>query len=152
MENLNRIINLIQKTGDRLVVTDTVGNPAYVVMTLADYEKLAVIISDTFANPNRKGTIGVAIGIAGIRHSEIREDKNKFVANIASVDALASAVYPIMGQSEGLPVVVARGARYSKDEKASIRNLLNRYEDYGWSESELMLLLMKLFWRIRSER
>jgi F420-0:gamma-glutamyl ligase len=37
-----------------------------------------------------------------------------------------------MGQSEGLPVVVARGARYSKDEKASIKNLLNRYEDYGW--------------------
>jgi len=95
-------------------------------------KELAVIISDTFANPNRKGTIGVAIGIAGIRHSEIREDKNKFVANIASVDALASAVYPIMGQSEGLPVVVARGARYSKDEKASIKNLLNRYEDYGW--------------------
>jgi len=102
---------------------------------------VAVIICDTFGDPYRKGTIGVAIGIAGIRHMEIREIKDSLgkpgVANIVSVDALASAAFPIMGQTEGLPVVVARGARYSKDENASIRNLINRDEDYGWVNNAL---------------
>ena len=104
-------------------------------------KELAVIICDTFNDPYRKGTIGVAIGIAGIRHIEIRKIKdslgNPGVATIVSVDALASAAYPIMGQTEGLPVVVARGARYSKDENASIRNLINRDENFGWVNNPL---------------
>ena len=102
---------------------------------------LAVIICDTFNDPHRKGTIGVAIGIAGIRHIELRKIKDSFgnsgVATIVSVDSLASAAYPIMGQTEGLPVVVARGARYSKDENASIKNLINRDEDFGWVNNPL---------------
>ncbi|MFC1948432.1 coenzyme F420-0:L-glutamate ligase [Chloroflexota bacterium] len=91
---------------------------------------LAVIISDTFGNPTRQGSFGVAIGVAGIAPIEIREGKDLFGnpggAAITTVDALASAAYTIMGQNEGLPVVVVRGARFTKDENASIRNLLYR--------------------------
>ena len=93
-------------------------------------KELAVIVSDTFGNPTREGSFGVTIGIAGIRHIEMRKGKDLFGnpgdAAITSVDALSSAAYLIMGQNEGLPVVVARGARYTRDENASIRNLLYR--------------------------
>lgn len=38
--NLNRIIKLIQKTGDRLIVTDTSAESPYVIMSFKDYEKI----------------------------------------------------------------------------------------------------------------
>jgi len=38
--NLNRIIKLIQKTGDRLIVTDSSAENPYVIMSLKDYEKI----------------------------------------------------------------------------------------------------------------
>lgn len=37
---IKKIIELIQKTGDRFIVWDTDSNKPYVVMSLADYEKL----------------------------------------------------------------------------------------------------------------
>jgi len=93
-------------------------------------KELAVIISDTFGSPSREGSFGVAIGIAGIRHIEIREGTDVFgnpsKASVTLVDALAGAAFSIMGQSERLPVVIARGAKYTKDENASIKNLLYR--------------------------
>ena len=46
MDNFSRFINLIQKTGDKLVITDTAGNAAYVIMTLKDYEKMILGHSD----------------------------------------------------------------------------------------------------------
>lgn len=38
--SLKRIINLIKKTGDRFIVTETDGDLSYVVLSLDDYEKL----------------------------------------------------------------------------------------------------------------
>ena len=38
--DIKKLINLIEKTGDRLVVIDRVGNPAYVIMGFSAYEKL----------------------------------------------------------------------------------------------------------------
>lgn len=40
MNGLQKILDLIKKTGDRLVVLETESETAYVVMTLEDYEKL----------------------------------------------------------------------------------------------------------------
>lgn len=38
--SIKKIIELIQKTGDRFIVWETDSNKPYVVMSLADYEKL----------------------------------------------------------------------------------------------------------------
>ncbi|MFA6428655.1 MAG: hypothetical protein WCW02_03905 [Candidatus Buchananbacteria bacterium] len=46
MDKLTRLINLIQKTGDKLVITDTAGNSAYVIMNLKDYERFILGQSD----------------------------------------------------------------------------------------------------------
>ena len=40
MNQFQRILNLVKKTGDRLVVTDPNGEHAYVVMDIDDYEFL----------------------------------------------------------------------------------------------------------------
>ena len=40
MPNLQKIINLIKKTGDKAIILDENGEPSYVIMTLFDYERL----------------------------------------------------------------------------------------------------------------
>ena len=40
MNSLEKVLNLIKKTGDKCIILDTEGNPGYLVMTLKDYEKL----------------------------------------------------------------------------------------------------------------
>jgi hypothetical protein len=46
MESLNKIVSLIKKTGDKAIVLDTNGYPGYVMMTIADYERLILSKSD----------------------------------------------------------------------------------------------------------
>ena len=41
-EGLKKIINLVKKAGDKCVVLDEEGNPAYVIMSFQDYERLTV--------------------------------------------------------------------------------------------------------------
>ncbi len=90
---------------------------------------VGVIISDSFGKPDREGSIGIAIGIAGIRHLEERRQHDLFGnqanSSIALVDELAAAASLIMGQAnESRPVVVVRGIEYTQDEDASIKRLL----------------------------
>lgn len=42
MPNLQRIINLIKKTGDKAIILDENGDPNYVIMGISDYERLVV--------------------------------------------------------------------------------------------------------------
>lgn len=90
---------------------------------------IAVIISDSFGKPDRDGAIGVAIGIAGIRHLEEYESCDLFgkesSPQINLIDELAGAASMLMGETgEGRPVVVIRGVPYTRDESASIQRLL----------------------------
>lgn len=47
-KQLRRILDLVRKTGDRMVVTDTNGDDVYVVMGLEQYEALVDLGSDDF--------------------------------------------------------------------------------------------------------
>ncbi|HLD28037.1 MAG TPA: hypothetical protein VJB67_00300 [Patescibacteria group bacterium] len=42
MANLEKIVNLLKKTGDKAIILDQNGNPCYVIMTLPDYENLVL--------------------------------------------------------------------------------------------------------------
>ncbi|MBI5765682.1 hypothetical protein HZA71_00450 [Candidatus Falkowbacteria bacterium] len=42
MPNLQKIINLIKKTGDKAIILDENGEVNYVIMTLSDYERLVL--------------------------------------------------------------------------------------------------------------
>ena len=77
---------------------------------------LGVIISDSFGRPWRQGTVGVALGAAGIPAlNDLRGRPDLFgrrleVSETALADEVASAASLLMGQAdEGHPVVLVSG-------------------------------------------
>ena len=81
---------------------------------------VAVIINDSFGRPWRHGTVGVAIGVAGLPamidlRGEADLDGRELQVSITGfADEIAAAASLLMGQgSEGLPMVIARGLRWS---------------------------------------
>lgn len=91
-------------------------------------KEVAVVINDSCGRDEREGSVGTAIGIAGISHLEFRHQRdlygNESNSQIALIDELAAAASMLMGQAdESIPVVVVRGVSYTIDEKAGIRNI-----------------------------
>ncbi|HUG99972.1 MAG TPA: coenzyme F420-0:L-glutamate ligase, partial [Gammaproteobacteria bacterium] len=77
---------------------------------------VAVVISDSFGRPWRTGTVGVAIGCAGLPAlQDLRGDPDLYgrplrVTVVGHADEIAAAASLVMGQAdEGRPVVVVRG-------------------------------------------
>jgi len=85
-----------------------------VVRAKLDIE-IAVIISDTFGRPWRRGVTDVAIGSAGIgpildlRGSTDALGRELQVTEVAVVDELASAAELVMGKNSGIPAAIVRG-------------------------------------------
>jgi len=82
--------------------------------------RLAVIISDSFGRPWRKGTVGVALGAAGLPALvDLRGRPDLFkrplqVTETGFADEIAAAAGLLMGQSdEGVPMVLVRGLSWS---------------------------------------
>jgi len=78
---------------------------------------LGVVINDSFGRAWRRGTVGIAVGCAGIPSLvDKRGDPDLFgrtlrVTVVAFADELAAAASLLMGQAdEGRPIVVVRGA------------------------------------------
>ena len=101
-------------------------------------KKVAVIISDTYSRPFRKGQVEFAIGIAGINpFKDYRGQGDLFdyvlkVKNVAIVDEIASAAELVMGQGkETMPVVIIKNlTRTELSEAFSIEDLgISREED-----------------------
>ncbi|MBN8936227.1 MAG: coenzyme F420-0:L-glutamate ligase [Rhizobiales bacterium] len=79
-------------------------------------KSLGVVISDSFGRPWRQGTVGVALGAAGLPAlNDLRGRPDLFghpleVSVTALADEVASAASLLMGQAnEGYPVVVVSG-------------------------------------------
>ena len=62
---LPKIIELIKQTGDNCIVLDHEGNPAYVLMTLTDYQKMIVARAE----------------VAGLTEEELIDKINRDVAS-----------------------------------------------------------------------
>jgi coenzyme F420-0:L-glutamate ligase/coenzyme F420-1:gamma-L-glutamate ligase len=98
-------------------------------------KRLAVIISDTFGRPWRLGLTNVAIGAAGVpvlldlRGTPDRSSKPLQATILAVADELAAAAGLLMGKSEGLPVVIIRGYRYSPVMEPAARVIRPAHED-----------------------
>jgi coenzyme F420-0:L-glutamate ligase / coenzyme F420-1:gamma-L-glutamate ligase len=82
--------------------------------------RLAVIISDSFGRPWRKGTVGVAIGAAGLPALvDLRGHPDLFarplqVTETGFADEIAAAAGLVMGQAdEGVPMVLVHGLSWS---------------------------------------
>ena len=76
---------------------------------------VAVIVSDTFGRPWRRGLTDVAIGCAGIlpiadlRGSTDALGRELLVTEVCVVDELAGAADLVCGKAAGIPVAVCRG-------------------------------------------
>lgn len=77
--------------------------------------KVAVVVSDTFGRPWRRGLTDVAIGCSGIlpildlRGQQDALGRELAVTEIAIVDEIASAAELVMGKTSNTPVAIIRG-------------------------------------------
>jgi coenzyme F420-0:L-glutamate ligase/coenzyme F420-1:gamma-L-glutamate ligase len=92
--------------------------------------KVAVVISDSHGRPFRLGTVGVAVGAAGLPAlRDLRGQPDLFgtklrVTEVGFADELAAAAGLVMGQgAEAVPVVIVRGISYPIDEQARAADL-----------------------------
>ena len=81
---------------------------------------IAIIISDSFGRPWRKGTVGIALGAAGLPALiDLRGHPDLFgrellVTETGFADEIAAAAGLLMGQAdEAVPMVLVRGLRWS---------------------------------------
>lgn len=88
--------------------------------------QVGVVITDSHGRPFRSGTVGVAIGAAGVRTTDPHEGRVDLdgrplqVTLTAVADQLAATLDLIAGQAdEGCPVVVLRGLDVLGEGKAS---------------------------------
>jgi coenzyme F420-0:L-glutamate ligase/coenzyme F420-1:gamma-L-glutamate ligase len=86
--------------------------------------ELGVIISDSFGRPWRKGTVGVAIGAAGLPALvDLRGHPDLFgrellVTETGFADEIAAAAGLLMGQAdEAVPMVLVRGLAWSAPDR-----------------------------------
>lgn len=76
---------------------------------------VAVIVSDTFGRPWRRGVTDVAIGSAGLHPVlDLRGTRDAYgrelqVTEVAIVDEIAGAADLVMGKATGIPVAIVRG-------------------------------------------
>jgi coenzyme F420-0:L-glutamate ligase/coenzyme F420-1:gamma-L-glutamate ligase len=90
-------------------------------LTDALQKHIAVVIVDSHGRPHRVGTVGVAVGVAGMPGVEDwrgRPDLFGFQlqhTEIGLADMVASAATLLLGQAaEGIPAVLVRGVTYTR--------------------------------------
>jgi F420-0:gamma-glutamyl ligase len=97
-------------------------------------KKVAVVVADSGLLPGRRGTIGVALGFAGLKPSKNYVRKKDLygrpfrVTFQSVVDDIASATKLLMGEAdERIPFVIVRGAPAEfTDERITIQTTLLR--------------------------
>ncbi|HEC23224.1 MAG TPA: coenzyme F420-0:L-glutamate ligase [Chloroflexi bacterium] len=97
--------------------------------------RLAIVISDSHGRPFRLGTVGVAIGAAGLPAlRDLRGTPDLFgvelrVTEVGFADELAASAGLVMGQADdGIPVVIIRGLVFPPDDHAKASDLVRPHD------------------------
>lgn len=94
----------------------------------------AVIVTDTFGRPWRRGLVDVAIGVAGMDPiTDLRGETDGYgrlleVTEVATADEIAAAADLVMGKAAGIPVAVVRGVTWRPSD-VGVRRLLRAVEE-----------------------
>lgn len=84
--------------------------------------RLAVVVSDTFGRPWRRGLTDIAIGVSGmgsildLKGTTDASGRELHVTEIAIVDEIAAAADLVMGKATGVPVALLRGLQWERAE------------------------------------
>ena len=95
--------------------------------------RLAVVVTDTFGRPWRRGQTDVAIGCSGIDPLVSfmgKADRFGYALRVtepAVVDEVAGAAELAMGKLDRVPVALVRGVRYSRGENG-VKSLIMQKE------------------------
>jgi coenzyme F420-0:L-glutamate ligase/coenzyme F420-1:gamma-L-glutamate ligase len=110
-------------TGDRAVMLpidpDASAHRIRIRLQQASGVRLAVVVTDTFGRPWRRGLTDVAIGLSGmpaiqdLRGSTDATGRVLDVTEVAVVDEIAAAADLVMGKATGIPVAILRGLRWT---------------------------------------
>jgi len=97
--------------------------------------RLAVIMSDSLGRAWRTGTVGTAIGLAGLKPIRDRRGESDLFGRelkatlVGVADEIAAAASLVIGEAaEGMPAVLVRGAVYEPSEEAVALDLLRPLE------------------------
>tara|TARA_B100000686_G_C16717455_1_gene932932 strand:- start:816 stop:1475 length:660 start_codon:yes stop_codon:yes gene_type:complete len=97
---------------------------------------IAVIITDTFGRPWRRGVTDVAIGCSGIKPIiDLRGSLDALgqelqVTEVAIVDEIAAAAELVMGKSEEIPAAIVRGVNASHfGDGEVVRDVVRNYNE-----------------------
>ena len=88
---------------------------------------LAVVVSDTFGRPWRRGLVDVALGCAGVaaivdlRGTADTRGRTLQATEVAVADEIASAAELVMGKDRDVPVAVVRGVDASWLREGSVK-------------------------------
>ncbi len=86
---------------------------------------LAVVVTDTFGRPWRRGLVDVAIGVSGLpsildlRGHTDAQGREMNVTEIAIIDEIAAAADLVMGKANSIPVAIIRGLDLSGEGRAT---------------------------------
>lgn len=93
--------------------------------------RLGVIMSDSLGRAWRMGTVGTAIGVAGMKPLRDRRGESDLFGRelkatiVAVADEIAAAASLVIGEAaEGIPAVLVRGAVYEPSEEGAALDLL----------------------------
>jgi len=96
---------------------------------------VAVVVSDTFGRPWRRGVVDVALGCAGVaaivdlRGTADTRGRALQATEVALADELASAAELVMGKDRDVPVAVVRGVDRSWLRESSVKAEVVRPHD-----------------------
>ncbi len=99
-------------------------------------KQIGVVINDSFGRAWRRGTVGTALGTAGLPALwDLRGDPDIYgralqVSEIGFADEIAAAASLLMGQAdEGLPIILVRGLRWSAQSNPAAALVRDAEED-----------------------
>lgn len=101
----------------------------------AAHRRIAVVITDTFGRPWRRGLTDVAIGLSGL--AAIVDHRGTFdthgnelmVTEVAIADEVAAAADLVMGKATGVPAAVIRGLEFQPNDAARAADLIRPAEE-----------------------
>ena len=97
--------------------------------------RVAVVITDTFGRPWRKGQTDVAIGCSGIKPllsylgKKDRYGYHLRVTEPAIVDEIAGAAELVAGKLSSVPITVVRGLSYERSDEGAASLVLEKEKD-----------------------
>lgn len=97
--------------------------------------EVAVVITDTFGRPFRRGLTDVAIGVAGFKPIRdlrgVPDDHDRIleVTEVAVADEIAAAADLVKGKARGIPVAIVRGLSLPTEDGAATDLIRGASED-----------------------